>query len=207
MAMGLFPDHDADRFMLVGATEMAADITLIQSERLDLIPMTPPFLEACLAGDLATATHLLDLTMPPDWLQAQWLMQLSLDQLLQNRDLQPWLLRAIGLREQRVMIGHIGFHSQPGPDYLRDVAPDGVEFGYTIFAPFRRQGYATEACDALMNWVHQIHLVRRFVVSISPDNVPSLRIAQHFGFRKVGTQIDEEDGPEDIFVREIADAT
>lgn len=68
------------------------------------------------------------------------------------------------------------------------------------FAPFRRQGYATEACAALMDWAQQ-QGVTRFILSISPQNEPSLRIAAHFGFVKVGSQIDEEDGIEDIYER------
>jgi len=35
--------------------------------------------------------------------------------------------------------------------------------------------------------------------SISPDNEPSLRLAQQFGFRQVGEQMDEIDGLEYVF--------
>jgi RimJ/RimL family protein N-acetyltransferase len=178
----------------------------IESERLTLIPMTPACLEACLAGNLVLASRLLDLTVQPDWLPEQRLMQRRLAQLCQDPTLEPWLLRAMGLRRERLMIGHIGFHTRPGPDYLRDLAPGGVEFGYSVFAAFRRQGYATEAAAALMAWAHCEHQVTRFVVSISPANTPSLRIAQHLGFRKIGMHMDEEDGPEDIFLREIPGA-
>ena len=173
---------------------------MIESERLSLIPMTPAFLEACLAGDLAAASSSIGLAVPPEWLQEQGLMRLRLEQLRQNPELQPWLLRAIGLRQDRAMIGHIGFHSQPGADYLREWAPGGVEFGYTIFPSHRRQGYAQEAAQALMGWAQREHGVRQFVVTISPDNLPSLRIAARIGFRKVGTHFDEEDGVEDVFV-------
>ncbi len=177
----------------------------IRSERLDLVPLLPPFLEASLAGDHAAAAHLLGVTVPADWWSETDLMRLRLSDLQSDPRLQPWLLRAIVLRREQLMIGHVGFHTQPGAAYLREFAPGGVELGYTIFTPFRQQGYATEACAALMTWAYQAHHVTRFVVSISPDNLPSLRIAQHFGFRKVGMHIDEVDGPEDIFVREMTD--
>ena len=186
---------------------MITDVTTIESERLDLIPMTPAFLEASLAGDQAAAARLLDLTIPQDWFQEQQLMRIRLDQLRRDATLQPWLLRAIRLRQQRLMIGHIGFHTRPGAEYLRDYAPGGVEFGYTIFAPFRRQGYAREAAAALMAWAQREQHITRFVVSISPDNLPSLRITQHFGFKQVGSHIDEEDGQEDIFVLDVGEAT
>ena len=178
--------------------------TTIQTERLDLVPMTPAFLEASLAGDGCAAEALLGLTIPPDWLVQTALMQVRRDDLRADPVLQPWLLRAVGLRHQRTMIGHIGFHSRPGPTYLQELAPGGVELGYTIFAPYRRQGYAYEACAALMEWAHREHGVTRFVVSISPDNAPSLGLARKLGFRRVGAHVDQEDGPEDIFLREFA---
>jgi RimJ/RimL family protein N-acetyltransferase len=98
------------------------------------------------------------------------------------------------------MVGYIGFHTRPAPDYLQAIAPGGIELGYTIFTPFRRQGLAREACEGLMEWARAEHGLTCFVVSIRPDNIPSLRLAQDFGFQRVGSHIDEEDGPEDILV-------
>src|SRR5215475_6522592 len=83
----------------------------------------------------------------------------------------------------------------PGADYLRELVPNGVEYGYTVFSPFRRQGYAREACEALMRWAYQEHQVKRFVVSIRPDNLPSRRLAEQLGFQRIGSQVDEVDGP------------
>jgi L-amino acid N-acyltransferase YncA len=42
--------------------------------------------------------------------------------------------------------------------------------------------------------------VRSFVVSIRPDNTPSLAIAQNLGFRRVGQHIDQEEGLEYVFL-------
>ena len=55
-----------------------------------------------------------------------------------------------------------------------------------------------------MDWASREHAVTHFVVSISPTNEPSLHIAQKFGFRKVGSFTDPEDGVEDVFLREIS---
>jgi RimJ/RimL family protein N-acetyltransferase len=176
-----------------------ANSSIISSERLDLIPLTPAFLAASLQGESTTAESLLGLSIPAEWFQEQTLMKLRLAQLQQNSTLQPWLLRAIALRHQPLMVGHIGFHTQPGAEYLRDLAPGGVEYGYTVFSAFRRQGFAREACGALMQWAYQEHQVTRFVVSIRPDNIPSRRLAERFGFKQIGSHMDEEDGPEDIY--------
>ncbi len=173
--------------------------TITESERLELILMSPAFLEACHANDLKTAERLIGLTIPSEWLAELPLMQLRLDQVRANPAYQPWMLRAIGLRATGQMIGHIGFHAPPGAEYLRELAPGGVEFGYTIFPDFRRHGYASEAAVALMVWAHRTSQVTRFVTSVSPQNRPSLGLIRKLGFQQIGTAIDDEDGPEDIF--------
>ncbi len=172
---------------------------LIGSKRLDLIPLTLAFLQASLQSDSTAAESLLGLTIPSEWFAEQRLIQMRLNDLQQNAALQPWLLRAIGLRQQRVMVGHVGFHTQPGADYLRDLAPGGAEYGYTVFSAFRQQGCPRGACEALMQWAYQAHQVTRFVLSISPDNIPSRRLAEQLGFKRIGSHIDEEDGLEDIY--------
>jgi RimJ/RimL family protein N-acetyltransferase len=175
----------------------------IVSNRLVLIPLTVEFYETSLAGDREGASRLIGLEVPEDWMLSRRLMEIRLTQLQREPDLLPWLLRAIRLRDHPQMIGHIGFHSRPGAEYLSELAPGGVELGYTVYPQYQRQGYASEAAAALMDWAWQAHAVPRFVVSISPENTPSLHIAERFGFQKVGAQIDDADGPEDIFVREV----
>lgn len=178
-------------------------LDVIYSSRLELIALSAPFLSASLRDDLTSASQLIGLSIPEDWLEAKWLMEMRLVKLRENPALEPWLLRAIGLRETRTMVGYIGFHTLPGADYLRPYAPDSVEFGYTIFPAYRRRGFASEAAGALMQWANAEHGVKRFVVSIRPTNEPSLRLARKFGFRKVGSVTDPEEGVEDIFLLEV----
>jgi RimJ/RimL family protein N-acetyltransferase len=165
--------------------------------------MTPGFLEASLQEDRVQLGLMLGTSIPNDWPDEPRWAQRRLDQLREDPTLQPWLLRAIVLRGERRMIGHIGFHSRPGEEYLRELAPGGVELGYTVFERDRRRGYAREACEALMEWAHRSHGVTRFVVSISPSNTGSLELAKGLGFNRIGSHVDEEDGPEDIFERRI----
>lgn len=103
-----------------------------------------------------------------------------------------WLLRAMVRRADGEIVGYINFHGPP------DEA-GRAELGYTVFEPHRRQGYATEAALAMMRWAHEAHGVSTFVVSISPANEPSLRLADAMGFLRTGTQIDEIDGEEWVF--------
>ena len=174
---------------------------IIQSARLDLIPMTPAVLRAVLAGDHREAGQLLGIAMPEDCQIPRGAMELRLSELEANPALQPWLLKAISLREQGLFVGHIGFHMKPGADYLAALSPGGVEFGFGVLEPWRRQGIAMEASEALMRWAREVHNVKRFVLCISPDNLPSLGVAAKLGFRKISSHVDEYDGPEDIFER------
>jgi [ribosomal protein S5]-alanine N-acetyltransferase len=175
----------------------------IYTERLDLVTFTAKFLRASLGGELAAAEQLLGAGMPAGWPDYPRIHRLRLSQLEADPMLTRWLMRGMVLRSERRLIGHIGFHAAPGAEYLRALAPGGIEFGFEVFAPWRRQGFASEAAEALMRWARTGHGVTRFLVSISPRNAPSLGLAAKFGFRRIGSQLDEEDGPEDIFERVI----
>ena len=177
--------------------------TMIHSERLDLVPLTPAFLRAMLEHDFPEAERILQVRIPDGLVDSMDVIALRLKQLEADPTFQPWSLRAMILRERHVMIGHIGFHTAPGDEYLRPYAPGGVEFGFTVYPPFLRQGYAREASMALMHWAHQVHDVRRFVLSIRPDNVASQALAAGLGFVRVGSHLDDVDGLEDILVRSL----
>ena len=183
---------------------MDAPSETIGSARLDLIPFTQEFLRASLDGDLAEAERLLGVTFPKVWPDSPTTCLLRLNQLETDPSLLPWLMRGMVLRSTNRLIGHIGFHDAPGAAHLRELSPGGAEFGYTVFAEHRRQGFATEAALALMNWAETANGVTRFVVSISPENGPSLGLAGKLGFTRIGSHLDEIDGLEDIFKRRRA---
>ena len=181
-----------------------AMISSIHSERLDLVPLTPAFLRAMLGHDLAEAERTLGFPLPDGLLDSMDVMALRLEQLEADPSLQPWLLRALVLRDSQVMVGHIGFHTAPDAEYLQPYAPGGVEFGFTVYPPFLRQGFAREASKALMGWAHKMHGVTRFVMTIRPDNLPSQALAAGLGFMRIGSHIDEVDGLEDILEHRLA---
>jgi len=190
------------KHVLQKAATMPEIETTIHAARLDLILMTPTFFDAAMRSDQAQAAQLLGVPIPAEWWPVSAHTQARLEQVRHNPALEPWVERAIVLRATQTMVGSIAFHMAAEPEPVRPLGPGGVEFGYTIFPPFRRQGYATEACQALLTWAQQ-QGVTRFVLSISPHNQPSLRLAAHFGFVKIGSQMDEEDGLEDIYERRV----
>ena len=172
---------------------------IIRSQRLDLILLDPQALQHSLTDDLDVLQNALLVRVPADWFEEKQLVELRAQQIQCQPEYQPWSLRAITTREAQQMVGHIGFHTPPGASYLQSLAPNGVEFGYSIFPTYRRNGYAREAALAVMQWAFQQHAVSEFVLSISPDNLPSLKLAQRLGFQKIGSHVDEEDGVEDIY--------
>ena len=180
-----------------GAPVTLPDVT---SERLVLRSMTPAFLSASGRG-IRQIDGLLGLTVADGWFDERALARQRLADLGHDPRYAPWSLRAIGLRATDQMIGHIGFHTRPGPGYLGAIAPSGVELGYTVYAPFRRRGYAREAIVAMMAWA-RAQGVPRFVVSVAPGNVASQALAASLGFVRVGGHMDETDGYEDILLLE-----
>lgn len=120
---------------------------------------------------------------------------LRLRQMREDERFQTWCPHAIVLGGQ--MIGHAGYHGPPGVN--SNDAPDAVEFGYRIFKPYRGRGYATQAATMLMNQAEKRGGIRRFVLSVAPDNDPSLAIVRKLGFVRTGERMDEEDGLELVF--------
>jgi len=173
----------------------------IESARLTLLSLGPAELTTLLSGDRTAASQLLQCEIPADLALEEMPLARRLEQIRADAAVQPWLLRAIVLRETQTLIGHMNFHTAPRPEYLATIAPDGVELGYSIHPQFRRHGYATEAVLALLHWACTEHGQRCFVLSISPENIPSLRIAESLGFTAIGSHIDEEDGLELEFLR------
>jgi ribosomal-protein-alanine N-acetyltransferase len=174
----------------------------ILTPRLILRLMPEVFPRASLAGDTAAAEKAIGLRVPVDWYGETGLMRMRLNNLASDPAYREWSLRAVGLVATGEMVGFIGFHTTPNPEYLQPYAPGSVEFGYTIFAPYRGRGYAQEAARGLVRWAAEKHGISRFVLSISPTNGASYRIAEKLGFRKIGAHLDEIDGPEDVLLLE-----
>jgi RimJ/RimL family protein N-acetyltransferase len=162
--------------------------------------MPEAFLDMSLRGDRAGAARLLGLTVHPEWWGQMRIAAIRLDQLRRDPAYDEWSLRAIGLRATGEMVGHIGFHTRPDPLDLRQWVAGGIEFGYTVYTTHRRMGIATEAASGLMRWAHEARGINHFVLSISPSNAASLRVAARLGFTRVGSHQDEIDGLEDVFV-------
>jgi len=173
----------------------------IATRRLALVEMAPDFLRASLAGDTARAEALLGARLPAEWGELAHVLALRLRQLEATPGLEPWLTRAVVLAAERRVVGVCGFHGPPGGDWLHAFAPGGVELGYGIVPAERGRGFATEAAGALVRWAHANHGVRRYLLSIGPDNAASAAVATKLGFRRVGAWVHDVRGLEHVWVR------
>jgi len=116
----------------------------------------------------------------------------------ENPALARYLLRLIVLRERHEIIGSSGFHAGPDPDGM-------IEIGLRIEPTSRGRGYAQEALRGMWDWVVRDPLVSTLRYTVSPENAVSQAIIKKFGFHLAGQQIDEVDGPEDIFEMSVSE--
>lgn len=164
---------------------------------IELRPMTPEFLEAMLDDRRDEAAALLGIELPDEFPTEgeRGFLGMRLRQMREDERFQTWCPSAVVLDGR--MIGHAGYHGPPGINSTQN--PEAVECGYTIYPDHRGRGYATQAAMMLMDLAEKRAGIRHFVLSVSPENDPSLAIVRKLGFVKTGEQMDEEDGLEHIF--------
>jgi [ribosomal protein S5]-alanine N-acetyltransferase len=103
-----------------------------------------------------------------------------------------WFVRWIVLKENREVIGSTSFHGTPDAQGM-------MEIGLGIETQYQNKGYAKEALLGMWRWVLTFPEVKTLRYTVSPENLPSIAVIKYFGFDFKGQQIDEEDGPEDIY--------
>ena len=166
---------------------------VIETARLRLIPIPPEAIEDLLRGDRESADKAIGQALPPEFPTKDDLdgfLPIQLQRMREAPGRRDWMARLITAHEDGA-IGHAGFH---GPPEIIGRA----EIGYTVFEPFRRRGYATEAAKALIDWAFD-QGQREVFASVAPDNAASLAVVRALGFIQVGTQVDEVDGLELVF--------
>ena len=168
---------------------------VIQSDRLDLVWLSPEFIEALLAGGSAVAEQIGGFALPADWPNdhdARFLA-FRLKQAREDPTQSPWLVRAIVLRgPERSMIGHIGFHGGPGRNARKE--PDAVRSA-TASSP------STGAVATRRRPCGRCSTGRGRRASTASSRPSARRTSRRCtivsdGFREVGRHWDDEDGEE-----------
>jgi RimJ/RimL family protein N-acetyltransferase len=170
----------------------------IETDRLILRLVPLAGLASTAAGNIKPTKALVGEKLPEEWFDDSWVYKLRYDQWLADPNYAPWSIRAIASRETGEIIGNMNCHHKPMPFLLNGKKRLATELGYTIFEPYRRQGIAYEDITAFIAWAKTQGL-EGVILSIQPTNAPSLALALKLGATQIGSQIDERDGPEDIY--------
>ena len=98
-----------------------------------------------------------------------------------------WSLIGIGMwaverRSDRRLIGHVGLF-----EFQRDMQPSIAgepEMGWVFNPRAHGQGYATEACEAALDWFDRTQTPASIPAIIACKNAPSMRLAERLGFKR-----------------------
>ena len=147
----------------------------LTAERMTLVPATPEQLRAKWKSP--------DGTFPPA-VSPAWIESLRV-----ATAPDPWVLGYFFIhRELNAPIGSGGFKGEPDTDGV-------VEIAYGIDDAFQRQGYATEAAAALVDFAFADARVRAVCAHTLPGPSASARVLHKCGFTRVADVVDPEDGP------------
>ena len=176
-------------------------MTGIETPRLILRLVPLEGLEATAHKDTEAARRIIG-NVPDCWFDEAWVSEMRFNQWHADPAYGPWSIRAITLKATGEIVGNMNCHAKPMLFEYHGERGQAVEMGYTVFEPWRRQGIAFEAVKAIMDWA-AFQGVRWVILSISPENAASLALARKLGAQQIGSQIDEHDGPEDIYLTAI----
>jgi [ribosomal protein S5]-alanine N-acetyltransferase len=167
----------------------------MSAPRVHLALLSTTALEALVRRDLAAASAEAGLELPAWFPENDFLWTLRFGQVIGEPEHAPWLTRIVVDAATGAVVGLAGFHGPPDERGM-------VEVGYEVSPDQRRRGYGRAAVAWLIDYArdHRAVVVR---ASVAPDNAPSLGLVAQLGFVHVGEQIDEIDGRELVFERQL----
>ncbi|MBK9030382.1 MAG: GNAT family N-acetyltransferase [Myxococcales bacterium] len=154
----------------------------LTTTRLELWPITLPFVEAVMAGDRAAAEAVCGAPLPTAWPGPDLIARAfapSIEEVRADPDTRLWgdtlLIARTGRRR---VVGSVVFHGRPR---------DGVaEVGYGVDDDEQRQGFATEGARACVEWALAEPGVTAVTATTFPWHTASLRVIAHLGMRPCG---------------------
>lgn len=172
---------------------MSTAMPLLTTERLSIRPFTLDDLDAAhqiLDGDGEDETQQVErLEARRSWLQWSVLNEQELANLLQP----PYGERAVVRQSDDAMVGICGFVPELAPFGLLPSFPGAVgdpwlfvpQVGlfWTVGTRYRRNGYATEAAAAMIDYAFRSLRLKQIVASTTADNDASMAVMRKLGMR------------------------
>ena len=145
--------------------------------------MTLPMVEAVLAGDRSRAETLADATLPPRWPGADLIARAfayDLDAIRRDPETRLWGDRLLITRDgPRRIVGSVVFHGRPDAEGMTEV-------GYGVEESYQRQGFATEATRACVDWAFAQAGLKAVSAATFPWHTASRRVIDRLGMVKIG---------------------
>ncbi len=153
---------------------------VLESQHLRLLPCTLPMIQA-LQSRSENIESLFGATVPDTWPQHELREALPFFTAALERDPESyrWLVWAVELKSESVVIGDAGFKGVP--------QNGRVELGYSILPQYRSHGYATEAAKTLLNWALRQDGVEKVIARCDVRNAASVRVLEKAGMSRVRT--------------------
>jgi RimJ/RimL family protein N-acetyltransferase len=159
-------------------------VPALRTERLELVPITLPFVEAVMAADRVRAEALCAARIPEAWPGPDLIARAfhpSLEAIRADPGRRLWgdtlLIARAG---ERRVVGSVVFHGHPD---------DGVaEVGYGVDEAVQRQGYASEGTRACVDWALAQDGIEVVTAVTFPWHIASLRVIERVGMTPCGTR-------------------
>ena len=89
---------------------------------------------------------------------------------------------AVCLKDTNKLIGFVGLNPEKGGKGIYNI-------GYVFDHDYHRQGYATEACRAVLHNAFDELNANKIITGTASINLPSIKLLEGLGFSKIGEEI------------------
>lgn len=176
-------------------------MTVLYTERLELVPITLEVVEAVFRGDRAALERAAGAKIPDKWpgrALIERAFSASLDHIRENPAKRLWGDRLMITRPcedcERRVVGSVVFHGAPDEDGV-------VEVGYGVEQSSQGRGYGTEATCAAVEWALSQEGVRAVTAATFAWHTASVKILQRAGLAPSGWREHELLGEMQLFER------
>lgn len=180
-------------------------MTVLQTARLELVPITLSLVEAVMADDCAEVERIAGARFPGKWpgrCLIERAFSASVERIRANPSLRLWgdrLMIATSSQGERYIVGSVVFHGAPDDDGV-------VEIAYGVEPSSQGQGYGAEATCAMVEWALEQPGVRAVTASTFPWHTSSVKIIRRAGMEHCGWREHDLMGELEVFERRRIDA-
>lgn len=155
--------------------------------RLELVPFKLELVKAAIRGDAELASSL-GVKVLRDWIYKEFFENLpSIAEILCEYPLQgEWGWGTLIIHQaEKTLIGHVMVKIIPDN---KGYPSGSLEIGYYVASSYRRQGYASEATKAVIDWTLSQPTVQIVTAGCDPNNIASKRVLEKTGMQLVETK-------------------